>query len=356
MKKLNILVMPVYRDGSSFYRITQPYTEINAQKSATIVLPKHSELESKDFWESLKICDWIVVRMCHSDFVINWLDKYVPNKKIIIDLDDNIWDVNPYQDIYRWHGQQEVMHEGKYLWKDGENDFNIRRNKRRLARDEQLFRRANMITVSTKRLEKKLKEFNKNVFTVYNGLNFDNWKPYKMEKDEYFRIGWSGGSSHYVDLIEMKESMERLMDKHKNIKLVLAGAEFKGITKDMDKNRVELLPWVDIEAHPYRSALMNLDLAVIPLADIGFNKYKSCIKWYEFASLKVPTIASKVPPYSDEMSKKELSLNFVKDIEDIMVNKTRRKKMVDKSYKWVTKHRDIKKLSQRLYGYISKST
>jgi glycosyltransferase involved in cell wall biosynthesis len=356
MKKLEILVMPVGRDGSSFYRATQPYTEIHKQELAGVTLVQPSELESTDFWNAIQKCDWIMVRMSHSDFVINWLDKFVPNKKIILDIDDNIWDVSPYADIYRWHGTQEVKHGDKWLWRDGEDDFNIRRNKRRLARDEALFARANLVTVSTPRLEKLLKVFNPNTKVIYNGINFDNWKPYKMEKDKYFRIGWSGGVSHYVDLIEFKDDLEYLMDKHKNLKFVEAGTHFEGITKNLDQDRVEKIPWVDVEAHPYRSALMNLDLAVIPLAKNSFNECKSCVKWYEFSALGVPTIATNIPPYSDEMPEFSTPNNFREAIEELMNAKARRDKMVEYNLNWVVKNRDIKKIAKELHEHIAKST
>ena len=33
--------------------------------------------------------------------------------------------------------------------------------------------------------------------------------------------------------------------------------------------------------------MMDLDLAIIPLKDSSFNSNKSCIKFYEFSSLKI---------------------------------------------------------------------
>jgi glycosyltransferase involved in cell wall biosynthesis len=275
----------------------------------------------------------------------------VPNKKVLLDLDDNIWDVSPYQDIYRWHGRQEVMHDGKWLWKDGEDDFNIRRNKRRLARDEELFRRADLITVSTPRLEKRLREFNKKVKVVYNALNFDNWKPVKMQKEK-FRIGWSGGVSHYIDLMEIKDALTEILNEHKNVKFIIAGSTFDGFTKDMPKDQIEIQPWVDIEAHPFRTALMNLDLAVIPLAKNGFNECKSCIKFYEFASLGIPTIATKFPPYSDEMHRKALTNDFKAKIEHLLHSRIDREEIAEKALKWVRENRDIKKEAKKLYEYI----
>lgn len=354
---MKIMVIPVFRDGSSFYRVTQPYEEMIRQDLADVCMCKPTELETPEFWIAIKECDFVVVRMANSSFVLDWLDKFVPNKKVIVDLDDNIWDVNPYQDIYRWHGTKEVKHIGdkeEWLWKDGEADFNIRRNKRRLARDESLFKRAELVTVSTPRLQKLVKQYNDNVEVVYNALNFDNWKPYKLEKNE-FRIGWAGGVSHYADMMEVKEDVRYILEKYKNAKLVLAGSVFDGFIKDLPKDQVEVLPWVDIEAHPYRTILMNLDLAIIPLAKNEFNSCKSCVKWYEFASIKVPTVATNYPPYADEMPKSALVDNFREKMEVIINSQDYAQKIADESYDWVVKNRDIKKHAKKLYDTIKKT-
>lgn len=347
------MVLPVGRDGSSYYRITQPYAVMARQGLADIIFVNKDELETPEFWIAIKECDFVATRMANSDFILNWLDKYVPNKKVIIDIDDNIWDVNPYQDIYRWHGTQEVRHGDKWLWKDGESDFNIRRNKRRLERDNNLFRRANIITVSTERLEKLVSEYNKNTKVIYNSIDFNKWKPYNLEKKE-FRVGWSGGVSHYADIIGVKEDFEYLLKKHKNMKLVIAGTVFDGFTKGLPKEQIEFLPWVDIEAHPYRTILMNLDLAFIPIAKNSFNECKSCVKWYEFASIKVPTIATNYPPYSDEMPELALTDNFREKIEQLMNAKAIRDKNADYSYNWVVKNRNINNEAKKLYEFISK--
>ena len=350
-----IIIMPVGRDGSSYYRVTQPYVRMHELGLATVIAPKHTELDTKEFWEAIKKCNYIVVRMEHREFVLDWLDKNVPNKKIVLDLDDNIWDVNPYAQIYAFHGTHEVMHGDKFLWKDGEGDFNIRRNKRRLLRDEELLRRADIVTVSTPRLADKIKQFNKNVYVVYNGLNFDNWKPVNINKTDEFRIGWAGGATHYVDLIPLKEDLKYLMNKYKNIKFVIAGMNFEGLTKELPAGRVEILPWVDCEAHPFRTVLMNLDLAIIPLVNNAFNICKSCIKYYEFAAVKVPVLASKVPPYSDELFSENLTTDFRASVEQIINNRGQGKQeaITDNCYNWVRENRDINKIVFSLYEYLS---
>jgi hypothetical protein len=55
---------------------------------------------------------------------------------------------------------------------------------------------------------------------VYNGLNFENWKPVEIKKDE-FRFGWSGGISHYGDLIEIRDDIEYILKKYPKSKFIM---------------------------------------------------------------------------------------------------------------------------------------
>ena len=46
---------------------------------------------------------------------------------------------------------------------------------------------------------------------------------------------------------------------------------------------------------------MNLDIAIIPLADLPFNHYKSSIKFYEMSAMGTPSLVSNILPYSEDV-------------------------------------------------------
>jgi glycosyltransferase involved in cell wall biosynthesis len=93
--------------------------------------------------------------------------------------------------------------------------------------------------------------------------------------------------------------MPDIIKDYPQVKLVLMGARFDGTLKGIPEDRIEYHPWVSNDAYPYKAAILNPTIAVIPLVDNEFNKCKSSIKWIEMASLGVPAVTSNVSPYSE---------------------------------------------------------
>ncbi len=363
---LRVLVLPVGRDGCSFYRVLQPYRRLAQRDDVDVIEAKNGELDSDAFMDNIARADVIIAKDMHKEIL---LDLIYPNfetkdKKIVLDFDDDLFDITPYDHIYRWHGTQEVNHRdgnGKILplWKDGENDFDIERNKKRLETTKKLMRKVDLITTTTEKLRSRFLEYNDNVEVVPNALNFNLWKKYPLKK-KGLRIGWTGGSTHYADWIEMKDAITNIMKKYPDATLVLAGATWGGIYKDIPRERVEIYPWVDIDAHPFRTALFNLDIAIIPLGDNSFNSYKSCLKWYEFARLGVPCLTSHVSPYKEEMLHKKNCWMYdtPEDMEsmfDVLANnKKERNDIAKEANKWVTEHRDLETINEDLHKLLTK--
>lgn len=348
--KLRILVMPHGRDGCSFYRLIQPYKKIYELGLADVIFIKANEVTTEEFvLNNVPAADVIVCRDGHRE----WLNKFLyphyetKDKTIVLDFDDDIYDISPYADIYSFHGTSEVIHitedgEKIKLWEDGKAGLDIKANIERLEHLENICYKVDLITVSTERLKERFTRFGR-VEVVPNALNLNDWKVYPLKKQP-FRIGWTGGSSHYIDLMEIKTTLEKFLAKHKDAKFIIAGQTWKGFTKDMPKNRVEEYSWRDIDAHPFRTALLNLDVAVIPLAHNSFNSYKSCIKWYEFSALGIPCICSNYPPYSDEV--KEYLYDTQEELYELLEQAYKGKLKVDN---WVVENRNITDIAQQLF-------
>jgi glycosyltransferase involved in cell wall biosynthesis len=340
-----ILVMPIDNGGCGYYRLKQPY-----QDKAIFLNP--GDFEGTDLPEKLKDNPTIICRTSHAK-AINTLKKYFPGLKIVVDLDDDIFNVDPYNDSYRYYGLKEVKHGKQWLWKDGDS-IDLKRNNIEIAKIQALVDSADMLTVSTPRLAKHFKH--PNIYINYNAINFDEWKRVKVKREKKeFRLGWSGSPSHYTDWAKIQDELAELMKRYPDVKLVLAGAMFDGTVKNIDPKRIEYWPWVHPEAHPYRSVLLDLDLAIIPLADNVFNSSKSCVKWYEFSALGVPTIASNVAPYSDEMPKEQLFDELLPVFDRYYQDEKLREDNANKQYIWVKENRNQKEVSQKLWSTLPSS-
>ncbi len=223
-------------------------------------------------------------------------------KKIIIDLDDFIFNVSPWSAHYDLFGTEEFYCDGKPVWKDKVN-INIANNKKSLKEYETLLGSVDALSVTTPRLMESFKPYVKKIFVFPNAIDTSIWnygQPMRRNPDEV-RILWQGGVSHYEDFWQIKEVIPAITKKYPQAKWVMMGAKWDFFWKDIPKDRMEYHDWVHMEAYPHVLKLLAPDIGVCPLADTVFNQAKSSIKYYEHAALSVPTVASNVPPYCDDI-------------------------------------------------------
>ena len=329
--------------GCWYYRIQKPY-----EGYAEFLKP--ADIEAPWFAEALRKKPTLICRSNHAKAVLDTIDKYFPGCKVVLDLDDDIFNVSPYNDSYEFYGTEEVKHGDKWLWQDGKT-INLKANRIEIDYIRRFIDRADILTVSTPLLAKRFDH--KKIYVNYNAIDFKEWYRRKLAREKKeFRLGWSGSPSHYVDWAGVQDELAELMSKYPDVKLVLAGAKFGGTLKNIDPARIEHWSWVATEAHPYRSVLLDLDLAIIPLADDMFNACRSCVKWYEFSALGFPTIASDVSPYKEEMPKEQLFKNLLPVFERYYKDEKLRQETADKQYLWVKKNRNQKKISDLLWSFI----
>lgn len=312
MKPLKILSMPVDDGGCGWYRIRQPFDMINRfTEHETHVW----DAEGDDPVELMKagaIADVAVVRQ-GGEQAIDYF-KTIPefrHLKWVLDIDDNIEIISPYSQHYQEYGTQEFYDPalGKWLWKDGEQGFNLAKNRDRVASLLNGMRKADMVSVTTPTLAKYARTYNPNVRVLPNSVAPDKWWKLNLKPNKTLRVGWHGGVSHYEDWYSIREPLNRLMREYQ-FHLVMVGSHYGGVIDDDNKHLVEILPWVPFEAHSYRMMCMALDIALIPLADLPFNAYKSPIKWCEMSAMCVPSVVSNITPYKEAIQDGKTALGY----------------------------------------------
>jgi glycosyltransferase involved in cell wall biosynthesis len=238
-----------------------------------------------------------VVDGAHLDLIAKIHEK---GKKFVVDYDDDVFNVDPFSSHYRTWGtkpaQAELKGEKIEIWEDGKNIF-FEENQKRLDNVKRLCGAADMVTVTTERLAESFRPYSQNVKVLPNCVDIGVWNKAPILKTSEIRMGWFGGSSHYVDWLEVVPVLPDLFDRYENLKLVIMGQKFPWVEKNVPKDRYEYHRLSHIQAYPYKSSLLNLDFAVIPLASNKFNEGKSVIKWVEMGALSVPSVTSFVPPY-----------------------------------------------------------
>jgi glycosyltransferase involved in cell wall biosynthesis len=213
---------------------------------------------------------------------------------------------------------------------------------------------ADEITVTTKHLADAIRPrtMGQKIHVIPNYLDIEEWnKPYinklNTQKDDV-TIGWMASGSHKIDAPLVNNVLMNLMAKHPTLKMHfigwLAEDDFPWIATY--KDRVKVDKWVDISILPY--AMQDFDIGLAPLVDNTFNKSKSNIKLLQHSALGIPTVASPLNPYTEDI--KDIENGFLAyDEEDwfeyldkLIIDKQLRKDVGFEARKLLVNKYDIK--------------
>ncbi len=226
--------------------------------------------------------------------------------RVLYDLDDDIWAVDP---------------------------SNPSRNVSNVFKDqyEGLIREADAIITPSKILAKKIHKLckGKKVHICHNSINFEDYKERPHEHDELL-IGYMGAASHWRDLTLIIDVLEKLYEKY-DFTFVLQGvtggdfeSEMLSCEKILQQNlqpeqndyfrdalefyhrlkkiKMYHLPFFLPEINPMKLRMADFDIGLAPLEDKEFNRGKSCLKFYEYAAVGTACLASDGEPYKSECS------------------------------------------------------
>lgn len=358
---MNIAYFAMDKGGCTFYRAMQPLDTLYQQKLANVMRIEKGEDQDR-VAEAFAGGEVIVFpRLAagkKSLYLIEELKK--DGKLVVVDYDDNVWEVGPLSPHYADFGEFE--HNYKHptrgmvpLWKDGENNFHIKENIERRELVGKALASASLVTTTTEILAEEFRRYNPNVAVLPNCVDLDRWKklPLLPHRDE-FRIFWAGGSSHYEDWLILAPVLPEIFAKYPQVKLVLVGVKFEGPISQLPKDRVEFHSWEDNLSYPLRSAILAADLSLIPLQDNAFNRCKSPIKWIEQAALEVPCVVSNVSPYREIYNGYNAAMvegnnkdAWVAAISTMIEQPLVRRRMAEEGRKYVEQHFDMNKQAVR---------
>lgn len=154
-------------------------------------------------------------------------------------------------------------------------------------------------TTTVSYLADKLREKNKKVIIVPN--RFSNHELEVVNKllarekisDGFIRLGYySGTLSHNKDFASITDALMVILEKYKNVKLLLAGLLDTGDKLNEFSERIETLPRVSRDECYGNIYKCDINLAPLEI-DNPFCESKSAIKFTEAGALKIPTVAVK---------------------------------------------------------------
>lgn len=218
------------------------------------------------------------------------LAKYY-NKPVFFDIDDLVID-KKYTDQIPY--LKTMSAEEKKVYDDG------------VERTKQTLLKCDYAITTTSALANELKNY---VADVYINRNVASEKMLKYserakanvqkEKDKIILGYFSGSITHNSDFEMILPAIKKVMQENSNVYLKVVGE--LNMPKELDdlKDRIISSPFMEWKKLPELIASVDINLA--PLEDTLFNAAKSENKWVEASMVGVPTIASNIGAFAEEI-------------------------------------------------------
>lgn len=247
------------------------------------------------------------------------------------------------------------------------------------------------VTVTTERLKAHYRPMTyAPIHVLPNCVKASNYTMEEGPKDGPVRFGFAGSNTHLLDLVPAVRGFAAAQKRSPvPISLTLFGLSNKhaSIEEMYEENRrifkeagklehpamkamgelyratleVNDLVWeksVPIEEYHAKLSSLAFDFGLCPLIENGFNQYKSSIKAYEYAMTGAEVIASREPPFSDEVDFLGDGLIWNDQWEDVIINRATRPmgstSYAKKQRDWVLANRDVEKEAAR-WDFLFKS-
>lgn len=333
MSKIKILVAPGDRAGSGKYRCVDPHVNLQNNFSNDYFVDINYQINFNDF-NYLKQYDVIFIHRIpqhrHREAVDIIKNIKKLGIKVIIDTDD-YWELDSSHGLY-----------------------NVSKREKLASILIECMKLADLVTVPTSILANEVKKYNKNVVVLANALdpNEEQFKP-KPTESEMIRFGWLGGSSHIKDIELLRDLGDRQTSISDKMQIVLCGFDTRGTVQFLDKETNEVKerpmnpqettwfmyelfltnnyrnlqddkeylsylvtftdnPSFDVRNKKYKrvwtkpinqygNGYNEFDIAMAPLNDSVFNKYKSQLKVIEAGFHKKALIAQNYGPYTIDL-------------------------------------------------------
>lgn len=267
--------------GSGWARIGQ-YVEYMPFTVVTGVLTRNRDyLCIMDVSGNLHDVDVILMqRLMHVGISDDIKRSRLKGIKIINDIDDWYWGLSPNNDAFKHNHPK----------KNPRENFNHYRS---------IVANSDLIIASTPYLADRVSEFCRSeMLVIKNTVDLGRFTPRPHEDTDKPVVGWVGSTQHRSGDLELMKGILNRMYSDKLIRLYHGGsmphapsfASRIGVPESAVMSR-SLVP------HDKYPDLMVMDIGIVPLSNMPFNRAKSDIKGLEYAAAGVPFVASNMDAY-----------------------------------------------------------
>ena len=266
------------------YRFDFPREQLNRRENVQVT--KFTKLDAAVYAELVEYADMLIIqRLPMSPRLAKVYTALNSRGKLVIfEIDDDLLHLHP---------------ESRYA-KQAPPDYR--------ERIEQSLLASQAVQCSTQALANVISQIHPEVVVLEN--QFDKLLPYNSrKKDGGIIIGYAAGEDHFLDWLTIKDAYNTTI-----VQLELEGFQVeswiigdKAIFESIASKNKRYFPL--LQRSEYLQLLQQVDISLIPLADIPFNRSKSDVKFLESAGCGAAVLASKFV-YSNSLKNGETGILF----------------------------------------------
>jgi glycosyltransferase involved in cell wall biosynthesis len=280
----DILIITGGVGDSAHYRAYNQAEEFNLHGIKTSVMLQDNPLLFR-YADKFKI--FIFHRTIETPIVSKLIKRIKEQKKeIIFDTDDIVFDIKYIQATDLYKNKMTYFEKKQYEKGVGEE----------ILKDEYV----KICSTTTAYLAKILESYGKKVFISRNKISNSELeiannilKTIPRKNNTEINLGYmSGTNSHNLDFATITDALLEIMERHENVRLILAGPLDTESKLNKFSERIIRFPLVPREKYYYNLNQVDINLAPLVLGD-PFCEAKSEIKFSGAGILAIPTVAVK---------------------------------------------------------------
>lgn len=326
--------------GVDFARVYQPLKYLNGYKDKDVtfeVTMYDINKEPKDNWVDIaKDYDLVFLNYTIADQAYAYMGAPLRGmgKKIICDVDDAIWYVQPDNSTYQTMKERNASYILECILNDVDGVVTTNSYLRNIIVDK-----------TTKYHDKILVAPNQIDFTQYSRI-------FPAQERLNLTIMHFGATGHFDDLLdkEFVEGVSKIMSDYPNVKFKTVGSfvpdlRYKwGMRYENDFGDVDIYRWIQ---NRFPIFMEEADIVVAPLRDTKYNRSKSDIKFLEYSSAMKPGVFSNTRPYRDTIEHGktgflcETSKEWYEALKTLIDSREKRLEIGKNAYDYVKKNRQI---------------
>jgi len=259
----------------------------------------------------------IFQRQYKAEVFENMLRMQAKGCKIVYEIDDNLFCVEPWNPAHNILGKKAVKDNIKYF----------------LGKVDALF-------VATENLKEVYEPYCKRIYVLPNSLELSAFHTPPKNSAKTV-VGWQGSHTHEKDVALAKSAIERLAREDE--------VYIKLWRIDLGIPNTYVVPFVPFECFHAMFSQLSFDIGLAPITYINFNRGKSNLKFIEYTAQGAVTIASDFGPYQETIEDGEtgLLINNPKDWYDAVMYLVEdldlRMRLLDNAKNYVLENYDMSK-------------